>query len=131
LSISGNWDRRLSRRAFLGMGGLSVAALALGAKGALSQTSASAGFGDLVPDPNKLIDLPTGFQYRVISETGSPLSSGGTVPGDPDGMAAFPGPTTNSTVLVRNHELNPNDGAPLIGTNPYDPSETGAQRASS
>jgi len=61
LSISGNWDRRLSRRAFLGMGGLSVAALALGAKGALSQTSASAGFGDLVPDPNKLIDLPTGF----------------------------------------------------------------------
>jgi uncharacterized protein len=107
------------------MGGLSVAALALGAKGALSQTSASAGFGDLVPDPNKLIDLPTGFQYRVISETGSPLSSGGTVPGDPDGMAAFPGPGTNSTVLVRNHELNPNDGAPLIGTNPYDRSQTG------
>ena len=62
MSISGNWDRRVSRRAFLGMGGLSAAALVLGAKGALSQTSGSAGYGELVADPGGVLDLPEGFQ---------------------------------------------------------------------
>ena len=125
MSISGNWDRRLSRRRFLGIGGLSAAALVLGSRGVWAQSNTSAGFGDLVSDPGGLIDLPPGFQYRVISEKGSPLSSGGTVPGDHDGMAAFPGPSANTTVLVRNHELNSNDPAPVVGTNPYDPSQTG------
>jgi uncharacterized protein len=90
LSIGGNWDRRISRRTFLGMGGLSAAALVLGSKGAMSQTSGSAGYGELVP--GELIDLPEDFRYRVISPEGSPLSSGGAIPGDPDGMAAFRGP---------------------------------------
>jgi secreted PhoX family phosphatase len=107
------------------MGGLSVAALALGAKGAISQTSASAGYGALVPDPGGVLDLPEGFQYRVISEEGTPLSRGGTVPGDHDGMAAFRGPSKNTAILVRNHELKPEDGSPVVGTNPYDPNETG------
>ena len=51
LSISGNWDRRVSRRAFLGLGGISAAALMLGTKGVLSQTSGSAGYGELLQDP--------------------------------------------------------------------------------
>jgi hypothetical protein len=42
LSISGNWDRRISRRTFLGLGGLSAAALVLGSKGVLSQTPGGA-----------------------------------------------------------------------------------------
>src|SRR5215217_798025 len=40
-------------------------------------------------------------------------------------MAAFPGPSSNTAVLVRNHELRPEDGAPVVGTNPYDPSQIG------
>ncbi len=113
------------------MGGLSAAALVLGSRGAGAQSNTSAGFGDLVSDPGGLIDLPPGFQYRVISAKGSPLNNPftntvtGTVPGDHDGMAAFPGPSANTTVLVRNHELNRNDPAPVVGTNPYDASETG------
>src|ERR671910_740064 len=94
LSISGNWDRRISRRTFLGLGGMSAAALALGARGVLSQTSGSAGYGEVVP-------------------------------GDHDGMAAFPGPSSNTTVLVRNHEQRVGDPNPLVGTNPYDPAAPG------
>src|SRR5215210_9053935 len=125
LSISGNWDRRLSRRTFIGLGGMSAAALMLGTKGVLSQTSGSAGYGELVPDPGGLIDLPKGFQYRIISEEGSPLSSGGVVPGDHDGMAAFRGPSSGTAVLVRNHEQRVGDPNPLIGANPYDPAAPG------
>ena len=130
LSISANWDRRVSRRTFLGLGGMSAAALVLGSKGVLSQTSGSAGYGELVPDPGGLIDLPRGFQYRVISEQGTTLSNDAPVPGDHDGMAAFRGPTSNTAVLVRNHELRPRiylpgDHAPVPGTNPYDPEAPG------
>jgi uncharacterized protein len=125
LSIGGNWDRRISRRTFIEMGSMGAAALVLGSKGALSQTTASAGYGPLVPDPGGLLDLPAGFQYRVISREGSALSSGGTVPGDHDGMAAFRGPRRNTALLVRNHELLPEDGSPVEGTNPYDPNEIG------
>jgi hypothetical protein len=47
---------------------MSAAALVLSSKGVLSQPGGSAGYGELVPDPGGLIDLPKGFQYRVISE---------------------------------------------------------------
>jgi secreted PhoX family phosphatase len=104
---------------------MGAAALLLGSKGVLSQTSTSAGYGELVPDPGGLIDLPQGFQYRVISKEGTPLSSGGKVPGDHDGMAAFPGPRSNTTVLVRNHEQRVGDPNPLVGTNPYDSAAPG------
>jgi secreted PhoX family phosphatase len=70
----------------------------------LAQSSGSAGYGELVPDPGGPIDLPQDFQYRVVSEEGTALASGGTVPGDRDGMAAFSRPSSNTTVLVRNHE---------------------------
>jgi uncharacterized protein len=129
LSISGNWDRRLSRRTFLGLGGMSAAVLMLGTKGVLSQTSGSAGYGELVPDPGGLIDLPKGFQYRIISEEGSPLSREGVVlgvvPGDHDGMAAFRGPSSGTAVLVRNHEQRVGDPNPLVGAKPYDPAAPG------
>ena len=104
---------------------MSAAALVVGSRGVLGQASDSAGYGDLVPDPGGLIDLPKGFQYRVISEEGTPLSSGGTVPGDHDGMAAFRGPSSNTTILVRNHELNQSEDSPVVGNNPYDSDESG------
>ena len=132
MSISGNWDRRVSRRAFLGMGGLSAAALLLGSREAFTKPGGSAGYGDLVPDPGGLIDLPRGFQYRVISEQGTTLSSGAPVPGDHDGMAAFRG-SGDTTVLVRNHELRPSDmsggDAPVPGANPYDAAAPGGTTA--
>jgi uncharacterized protein len=130
LGVTGNWDRRLSRRTFLGLGGMSAAALVLGTRGALSQPGGSAGYGELVQDPGGLLDLPGGFQYRVISEQGTRLSNGAPVPGDFDGMAAFPGPRSNTAVLVRNHELRPSDisptgDAPVFGGNPYDSAAPG------
>jgi uncharacterized protein len=88
------------------MGGLSAAALLLGSREALTRPGGSAGYGDLVPDRGGLIDLPRGFQYRVISEQGTTLSNGAPVPGDHHGMAAFRG-SGDTTVLVRNHELRP------------------------
>ncbi|MDP8951836.1 MAG: DUF839 domain-containing protein, partial [Actinomycetota bacterium] len=93
MGIGGNWDRRVNRRTFLGLGGLSAAALALGSGRAAAQTGGrGVGYGALVPDPRGRLDLPEGFRYRVISREGSTLSDGTPVPGDHDGMAAFRGP---------------------------------------
>jgi uncharacterized protein len=122
LGITGNWDRRLSRRAFIGLGGMGAAALLLNT----GKASAQAGYGDLVPDPGGVIDLPQDFQYRIISPEGSQLSNGGgTVPGDPDGMAAFRGPSKGTTLLVRNHEQNSTDANPVPQKNPYPPAGPG------
>lgn len=132
MSISGNWDRRVSRKTFLGMGGLGAAALVLGSKEALAKKSGAVGYGELVQDPGGVISLPRGFQYRIISEQGTTLSSGAPVPGDHDGMAAFKG-KGNTTVLVRNHELRPSDmaggDAAVVGRNPYDPAAPGGTTA--
>lgn len=82
-----------------GFGGLHVLTGTTGAK-------AMKGYGALQADPKKILDLPKGFSYRVISKAGNPMADGLQVPGAADGMAAFPGPK-GLTVLVRNHELNP------------------------
>lgn len=69
------------------------------------------GYGDLVPDPAGLLDLPAGFQYRVFSrEAIDTLSDGTPVPSSHDGMAAFDA-RRGRTLLVRNHELAPDDVA--------------------
>jgi len=70
---------------------------------------AAAGYGRLVSDPEGFLDLPKGFQYSIISESGRRMDDGLFVPGRPDGMGAFPGPD-GTTILVRNHELTPNQG---------------------
>lgn len=110
-------SRRISRRTFLGLGGLSAASLAF-SSWRVRSSSAAEGYGPLVTDPGGIIDLPSGFQYRIISEEGSTLSNGAPVPGDSDGMAAFRGPG-DTTILIRNHELGPSEGPPVVGTNPY------------
>jgi secreted PhoX family phosphatase len=66
------------------------------------------GFGELVADPAGILDLPAGFQYRILSSSGEPLSDGGRVPSSHDGMGAFSAGGFG-TWLVRNHELNPDD----------------------
>ncbi|SMF11350.1 alkaline phosphatase PhoX [Pseudobacteriovorax antillogorgiicola] len=66
------------------------------------------GYGRLLKDPMGLLDLPKGFQYRILSKEKDALTEGAIVPSSHDGMAAFSaGP--GKTYLVRNHELEPED----------------------
>lgn len=60
-------------------------------------------YGSLVTDPLGVLDLPSGFQYKRLSETGQTMIDGYKVPGGHDGMAAFA--SGSNTVLIRNHEL--------------------------
>jgi hypothetical protein len=55
-------------------------------------------------DPNKILKLPKGFSYTVVSTQGEPMSDGLRAPGAHDGMAAFEG-KNGRVILVRNHEL--------------------------
>jgi uncharacterized protein len=118
-----NRARTMSRRRFVGLTGGAAATLALLGPSRAFASASEGPFGELVPDPGGLLDLPHGFQYRVLSTEGSPTMRNGAVegipvPGSHDGMAAFAGPG-NTTVLVRNHEQAGSAGPPVVGTNPY------------
>lgn len=89
------------------------------------------GYGALVPDPKGLLDLPKGFHYRVFSRAGDPMTGGGVVPANHDGMAAFWGGFLG-TWLVRNHEIAVDDvvedgiaPVPHVPGATYDPDGTG------
>ena len=69
-----------------------------------------AGYGPLVPDPARLLDLPQGFSYRIISKLGDPMSDGNVVPDRADGMGSFR-LDDRRMALVRNHELQPKHGS--------------------
>nr|WP_263858115.1 PhoX family protein [Waterburya agarophytonicola] len=62
--------------------------------------------GELIPDPQGILDLPAGFKYKVISRVGEKMDDGYIVPNQHDGMAAFGG-KKGQTILVRNHEIHP------------------------
>ena len=62
--------------------------------------------GSLIPDPKGILDLPAGFQYRVLSRVGETMDDGHVVPNQHDGMGAFAG-NNGQTILVRNHEVSP------------------------
>lgn len=64
------------------------------------------GYGELLEDAFRILDLPEGFSYQVLSREGAEMADGLLVPGKPDGMAAFRAADDN-VVLVRNHELSP------------------------
>jgi secreted PhoX family phosphatase len=112
----------LRRRTLLGaVGGAGVASLlaALGPR----RAHAAPLYGELVPDPDGLLDLPPGFKYRVLERWKDAMDDGYVVPGLPDGMGCFPGPD-GTIVLVRNHELVVGDGPYAAGSAPdaaYDP----------
>jgi secreted PhoX family phosphatase len=67
------------------------------------------GYGPLIPDPNRLLDLPEGFTYQVISQSGDTMDDGLFVPGQPDGMGCFD-LGGGKVALVRNHELKGSSG---------------------
>ena len=91
---------RLSRKAFIGLSGMSVAALAvsannagplhvLGARTAEGEPPpAAAGYGPLVPKGD--LRLPAEFNYQIISQQGIPQRDGTLTPGIFDAMGAFP-----------------------------------------
>jgi len=91
----------LNRRRFL----QSIAAAA--AAPALTQSCGATELRpqSLRPDPGKILDLPDGFSYRVVSRAGDTMSDGFKVPGAHDGMAAFDG-DDGRVILITNHEMN-------------------------
>ena len=111
----------ISRCRFLSHTGAAFAGLhglLLGCNAVAPDPSWSAeGYGELVPDPAGLLDLPAGSNYQVFSRTGDSMDDGLLVPGAHDGMAAFAAPD-GRTILVRNHELTPDKvGASAFGEN--------------
>ena len=96
------------------LGGLSATAAGLAGLRLLASSPARAqpmilGYGPLVPDPARLLDLPAGFSYRIVSRQGEPMSDGLVTPAAFDGMACFPVRSSRDRVaLVRNHEMWPN-----------------------
>ena len=96
----------LGRRRFL----QSLAVAATAPVLATRVRAASSPFGKLRPDPGRIIDLPAGFSYSVVSRAGTPMSDGLRVPQSHDGMAAFDGGDGRIT-LICNHELGPEDTA--------------------
>ena len=67
------------------------------------------GYGPLRTDQNRLLDLPEGFAYQVISQSGDTMDDGLFVPGQPDGMGCFD-LGGGKVALVRNHELKGSSG---------------------
>ena len=86
----------------IGFGGLQTLSARLAQKDSLR----TEGYGPLLPDKAKVLELPKGFSYKIISKAGEKMDDGLILPGKPDGMAAFPGPN-GTTILIRNHEINP------------------------
>ncbi|GGO81355.1 alkaline phosphatase PhoX [Wenjunlia tyrosinilytica] len=88
------------------------------------------GYGPLISDPDGILALPKGFEYRIITRTGvTTLESGESTPSNHDGTATFEGPR-GATLLVNNHELrgpraNWPHPVPLIDRLVYDPAASG------
>lgn len=114
----------LSRRKFFALAGSTAAGtVALSSLQAFYTKKAIAAgpYGNLVPDPKGVLDLPAGFSYVRLSETGQTMNDSYKVPGGHDGMAAFDGGNGN-TILIRNHELAPtsSNGLAAPTTKKYD-----------
>lgn len=74
-------------------------------------------YGPLRPDPAKVIDLPLGFDYKILLHTGDKMDDGFLSPDKPDGMATFKGSTPDRVIILRNHELMPADNGPFGNNN--------------
>ena len=103
----------LSRRKFVTLAGIGAGGAVLAAPMKKLYTSLAQGklafadkIGALTPDPQGVLDLPPGFQYKIISPVGETMNDGHLVPNQHDGMAAFAG-KEGETILVRNHEVHP------------------------
>ncbi|MFI5308372.1 MAG: alkaline phosphatase PhoX [Polyangiales bacterium] len=103
---------KVRRRTML-RGGGAIAASALTASAWPRRAAASdesAALQGLLRDPKGILDLPAGFGYRVVQRAGEPMSDAFRVPGRPDAMGCFPGPS-GRVIVMRNHEVTPGDTA--------------------
>ncbi|MGO2013127.1 alkaline phosphatase PhoX [Pseudoalteromonas sp.] len=102
----------INRRQFLfSAGTLAFVGLSRSAFGKVPVTDLGSNlpaYGPLIADSNKLLDLPAGFSYKVISELGEKMDDGQFVPNNADGMGCFK-LDDDRVALVRNHELKPTD----------------------
>ena len=100
----------IHRRQFLRSAG--ALALAMPATAAIfrshaSGTASNPSDSQLLPDPDRWLDLPSGFSYTRFSKTGETMSDGFRVPASHDGMGAFAiEGDPDRCILVRNHEIN-------------------------
>lgn len=107
----------ISRRELLRNSALTGAALATGGvftgfTVAPAGAAPTGGYGPLVVDPAGILDLPRGFQYRVLQrggnatpdEVASNYDDGQKLAGDADGAASF-AIGGGRTAIVTNHEL--------------------------
>ena len=92
----------MDRRLFLQNLSIAVSVPALSVSG----RAADATVGPLRPDPDRILDLPDGYSYTIVSKAGKRMHDGLLVPHAHDGMAAFPG-ENGRVILVCNHELRP------------------------
>ncbi|MDJ0707508.1 MAG: DUF839 domain-containing protein [Leptolyngbyaceae cyanobacterium MO_188.B28] len=117
----------ISRRQFLAVVGSSATGVILATHLKRLYDKASRvdviGYGPLHPDPNGLLDLPTGFQYRVLSQANQSIGEGERLPGAHDGMGAFTAADGN-TILIRNHELTPSNRLGIVADQPIGASST-------
>ncbi|HKU38388.1 MAG TPA: alkaline phosphatase PhoX [Polyangiales bacterium] len=112
---------KLQRRRLLQAGGAAASAwLGLQPTAAASTRPRAV----LRTDPHGILDLHEGFSYRIVSRGGERMSDGYLTPLRPDAMAVFPGPTRDSLVLMRNHEI---PGVRAWG--PYAPDQAPAPEA--
>ncbi len=100
---------RLGRRHFV-KGSLGAAGAAALFSGLFSRRASANAYGELVADPDGILDLPEGFSYVVLQTAGEDMDDGYVVPGRPDGMACFAGEDGN-WILMRNHEVSLNDAS--------------------
>ncbi len=91
----------LNRRRFIQSIAAAAATPALAQSCRVTESAMTA----LRPDPGRMLDLPDGFSYRVVSRAGDAMGDGLRVPGAHDGMAAFAGPG-GRVILITNHEMN-------------------------
>lgn len=76
--------------------------------GRKSVMTLSDGYGPLIPDPNRIMNLPKGFSYQMIAQEGETMSDGLFHPGRADGMATF-ALENGKILLICNHEISPDD----------------------
>lgn len=119
----------ITRRDFLVGAGLTSIAFALGRFSGQAEINSGnvlrgvwEGPDDLIPDPDGILDLPSGFSYTILETVGNQMSDGNAVPGRPDGMYCFKD-KTGDWVLLRNHEID--SGQPIDSEFAFDPARCG------
>lgn len=101
------FSKSLNRRNFIEQSALiSLGFLALSRCTTISEQQESDFDLSLQTDPKNYMDLPEGFEYKVISRAGEKMDDGFMVPGRADGMGAFNG-GDGKVIVVRNHENSP------------------------